>query len=149
MNEREPAALSSRDRSGGRDDSKRKDENDERKTADAPVAFADPEGEGENLVVQLIDEPELRSGQAATLQMRLTRPGHSRRQPVANAVILVKMLGTTFRPQSLSVVTDDRGLAVVSTVLPEFQGGRAAILVKAESNGETAELRRIILPADS
>jgi len=105
-------------------------------------AIADDEG----LVVRLIDERELRGGQAVTLRLRVTRDG---RNAVSGAPIIVKLLGTSFAPQKTQSVTDEQGIATVSLKLPEFDAGRAAILVQCEDQGEVAELRRIILPANS
>ena len=105
-------------------------------------AIADDEG----LVVRLIDERELRGGQAVTLRLRVTRDG---RNVVSGAPLTLKILGTSFAPQKTQSVTDEQGIAAVSLKLPEFDAGRAAILVQCEDQGEVAELRRIILPANS
>ena len=102
--------------------------------------------EDEGLVVRLIDERELRGGQAVTLKLRVTRNGRS---AVSGASITVKSLGTIFAPQRTQSVTDEQGIASVSLQLPEFEAGRAAILVQCEDQGEVAELRRIILPGNS
>jgi hypothetical protein len=45
--------------------------------------------------------------------------------------------------------TNPQGVAAIPILLPSFQGGRAAVLIQAHIDGETAELRRIILPDKS
>ncbi len=100
----------------------------------------------EGLAVRLIDEKELRGGEAITLRVKVTRAG---RALITGATVTVKTLGTTFSPQTTGSMTDERGLATFSMALPDFKGGRAAILIQCEDSGEVAELRRIILPAAS
>ena len=113
---------------------------------DERVADIEPISEGRGLVVRLIDEREFRGGQAVTLRLRVTRDD---RDDVSGAPITVKLLGTSFAPQTTRALTDEHGIAAVSLTLPHFEVGRAAILVQCEDNGELAELRRIILPVNS
>jgi hypothetical protein len=103
----------------------------------------------DGLVVRLIEERGLRGGQTVDLHLLVTRAGRAGREPAPRVPVIVKVLGTTFAPQTNFSTTDDRGMAAISISLPDFKGGRAAILVQAESDGETAELRRIIFPSKS
>lgn len=98
------------------------------------------------LSVDLVNEQVFHGGETVTLRLLVSRPGEGARQRAA-ARVKIKTLGSTFSPQSVTTSTDERGVAEVTMKLPEFQAGRAAVLVTAESHGETAELRRIILPA--
>ena len=116
------------------------------KAKDERVADIEPISEGRGLVVRLIDEREFRGGQAVMLRLRVTRDD---RDDVRGAPITVKLLGTSFAPQTTRALTDEHGIAAVSLTLPHFEVGRAAILVQCEDNGELAELRRIILPVNS
>ena len=119
---------------------------EELEETDDSVPDFEPAADDEGLVVRFIDEKELRGGQAVTLRLRVTRDG---RNAVSGAPITVKTLGTSFAPQTMQSVTDEQGIAAISLKLPEFEVGRAAILVQCENDGELAELRRIILPANS
>ena len=101
----------------------------------------------EGFTVKLIEEPDLRGGRSITLRVVVGRVADGRLDPIKAASLKVITLGTAFSPTSVSAVTDQNGLAEVSLSLPVFESGRAAILVKAEAGGETAELRRIILPS--
>ena len=99
------------------------------------------------LQVNLLEERELRGGQFATLRVRVSRGTHEEQDVVPDAHVVLKTLGTTFRPVSTFAKTDKDGIAIMFAALPKFFTGRGAILVRAESEGQKAELRRIILPA--
>jgi hypothetical protein len=47
-----------------------------------------------------------------------------------------------------SLKTESDGVASVSTEIPHFTSGRAAVLVRAVAKDQAAEFRRIIHPAD-
>lgn len=106
------------------------------------------EGKDENgLSVQLTESGELRGGTSVDLRLKVRRYGPNGRERVANARVTVKTIGTSFSPQSTFATTDTQGAALLRLSLPDFKSGRAAILVQAESDGEVAELRKIILPS--
>ena len=101
--------------------------------------------EGEELYLKLLDdEGDFRAGQLATIKIYVGR-GTFGRRAVAEASVTVKVLGTSFRPLILATRTDAEGVAVVRALLPQFNSGRAAILIRAtDALGGEAELRRII-----
>jgi len=103
----------------------------------------------EPLRVVLLDEEEFRGGESVTLRVLVSRAAAQRREPARKARIVVKTLGTNFRPTSTLATTNSQGIATIPILLPSFDSGRAAILVQAHTDGETAELRRIILPVKS
>jgi len=111
-----------------------------------PDVAAAPE-DREPFSLRLLDEPELRGGRSVVLQLLVTRFTNDTRAPAARARVLVRTLGTAFQPQTIETQTDAHGRASVSLSLPKFQKGRAAILIKVQGHGETAELRRIVLPS--
>jgi len=100
----------------------------------------------EMLRVNLLEERELRGGEFVTLRVRVSRGTLDVQAPVPDAHVVLKTLGTTFRPVSTFAKTDKDGIAIMFAALPKFTTGRGAILVRADYSGETAELRRIILP---
>jgi hypothetical protein len=112
-------------------------------------ALTGAENDQEPLRVILLEENELRSGRSVTLRVLVSRRGVQRREPARKARIAVKTLGTNFRPSSTLASTNAQGIAMVPILLPTFESGRAAVLIQAHVDGETAELRRIILPAKS
>lgn len=129
-------------------------EPDKADTPDIPVKKAGPENyvkltsgaEQDALQIALVDDPTLRGGESVSLRVLVSSPGQNAREPVARAGVTLKILGSTFRPESRTAKTDKSGIALFSVSLPRFEAGRAAILIRVEFDGETAELRRIILP---
>jgi hypothetical protein len=103
----------------------------------------------EPLRVILLDDTELKSGESVTLRVLVSRAGPGRRQPARKARVVVKVLGSNFRPTSTLATTNAQGTAMIPILLPSFEGGRAAVLVQAHIDGETCEVRRIILPAQA
>lgn len=103
----------------------------------------------DRLKVILLDETELIAGNSVTLRVLVSRAAPNRRQPAHKARLVVKVLGSTFRPTSTMATTNRLGIATIPILLPPFKTGRAAVLIQARIDGETAELRRIILPVES
>ncbi len=110
-----------------------------------PISVA-PDADGP-LRVALLEERELRAGDFVTLRVQVSRASSDGDAPVPRARVVLKTLGTSFRPASTFSITDKNGMALIFASLPEFDSGRAAILLRAEVDGETAELRRVVLPA--
>ncbi len=101
----------------------------------------------EGLVITLLDDEEFYSGHGYTLRVHLRNHVRGEEKPLANAAVSVKILGTTFRPLIYSVKTEIDGVATVATQIPHFTSGRAAVLIRAVTKDQAAELRRIIHPA--
>ncbi len=102
--------------------------------------------ETESLSVRLLDEPEFVGGRSVVLKVLVDRKAHYARTPAGHVKVTVRTLGTAFAPNKMQTSTDSSGLAVVSLSLPDFQTGRAAILIRAEDDkGHSAELRRIVV----
>jgi hypothetical protein len=110
-----------------------------------PISLA-PEVDG-SLRVALLEERELRAGDFVTLRVRVSRASPDGEAPVPRARVVLKTLGTSFKPASTFSISDKHGVALIFAALPAFDTGRAAILLRAEADGETAELRRVVLPA--
>jgi hypothetical protein len=99
------------------------------------------------LVLSLLGEDEFRAGEYFTIRVLVEDGVGGGQKPITGVSVSVKILGTTFRPQIYSVRTEKDGVAAVSTTMPTFTSGRAAVLIRAVANGETTELRRVIHPA--
>lgn len=112
-----------------------------------PDRFAISDEAEDALAIKLMDDKELRAGESITLRISVSRAAPEGRQPVAQASITVKILGSNFPPASTFSTTDSNGRSSISMALPPFSSGRAAILIRAEADGEVAELRRIIQPS--
>jgi len=102
----------------------------------------------DGLYITLLDDEEFYSGQRYTLRVLITNRVAGDEKPLANVSVSVKVLGTTFRPLIYTLKTESDGVASISTEMPQFTSGRAAVLVRAVTKDEAAELRRIIHPAE-
>ena len=108
-----------------------------------PVEEVLPDG----LNITMLDDEEFYAAQAYTLRVLITNRAKGEENPMANAAVSIKILGTTFRPLIYALKTESDGVATVATQIPEFSSGRAAVLVRAVVKDQAAELRRIIHPA--
>jgi len=102
----------------------------------------------EGLFIELLDDEEFYSGQRYTLRVLVNNRVNGDEKPLANVAVSVKVLGTTFRPLIYTLKTESDGVASLTTDIPQFNSGRAAVLVRAVTKDQAAELRRIIHPAD-
>jgi hypothetical protein len=96
----------------------------------------------DKLKIELIGESAFIGGEQVKISM-IVRRGNADKG-LRRAQILVKIIGSAFRPYIYHAKTDSSGVATVHLQLPHFRSGRAAILIKAMSEGEQTELRRII-----
>jgi hypothetical protein len=95
------------------------------------------------LCLEFINETRFKAGERKSVTFMVSRG--TERKVVGNAQILVKIIGTNFRPKIFHSTTDMNGLAQLDLEMPDFSGGRAAFLVRASNAGEEIELRRVIL----
>ena len=100
----------------------------------------------EGLQILLLNDAEFNSGEVRTLRVLVVNRKGADEKPMFNIAVSIKILGTTFRPLIYSIKTDREGVASVTTQIPHFTSGRAAVLVRAVAKDEAAELRRIIHP---
>jgi hypothetical protein len=98
------------------------------------------------IVITLLDDEEFYSGSTHTLRVLVTNRSGAHEKPLGSVPVSIKILGTTFRPLLYSVKTEKDGVAIVSTEIPEFTSGRAAVLIRAVMKDQATELRRIIHP---
>lgn len=101
----------------------------------------------EGLQILLLNDAEFNSGEVRTLRVLVVNRSGAEEEPLHNITVSIKVLGTTFRPLIYSLKTDREGVASVTTQIPRFTSGRAAVLVRAVAKDEAAELRRVIHPS--
>ena len=108
------------------------------------VVVEEPEELSDEIYLSLLDdEGEFRAGQLVTVKIYVGRGAYGQR-PVGEAGLTVKVLGTSFRPIIVTTTTDEHGVGVVRALLPRFNSGRAAIIIRAVADEHSAEMRRII-----
>ena len=98
-----------------------------------------------NLKIELLSEVIFRSGERKTISILVFRG--NRETGLSGAQVIVKVIGTSFRPLIFHAKTDSNGVATVHLQLPQFKAGRAAVLIRAMSENEETELRRVIEPS--
>ena len=98
----------------------------------------------ENLKLELLGDNKFKGGESVTFRIMVCRG--TARKVIIGAQIMIKVLGSTFRPVILHAKTDSNGLANIHLQLPHFRSGRSALLVRAIADGEEMELRRVISP---
>ena len=94
------------------------------------------------LSLELLGDSKFRGGDKRSVSVMICRG--TERKVVAGAQIMVKVLGSSFRPVIFHARSDNNGLAKVHLQMPHFSAGRAAILIRALSDGEEVELRRLV-----
>ena len=98
---------------------------------------------GDSIHLVLVDEKIYHGGDHVNLRVRVEN-GINQKQIIQGADVLVKILGSTFRPLIYQTKTAVDGIAAVRTDLPHFRSGRAAILIRVTVGDIEGELRRII-----
>jgi hypothetical protein len=78
------------------------------------------------LSIELLGEAKFKGGERKTVTFHRL-PGNDRKV-VIPAKVMVKILGSSFRPLIFHASTDENGLAKVNLQLPNFNSGRAALL---------------------
>ncbi|CAN5468256.1 hypothetical protein BH10ACI3_BH10ACI3_20430 [soil metagenome] len=96
------------------------------------------------LCMELLGETRFRGGERKTVMIMICRG--TERKVIPNAQIMIKVLGSSFRPVIFHAKSDANGLAKMHLQLPHFNAGRAALLVRAMTDGEEIELRRVVTP---
>jgi len=113
---------------------------------DAVEAISDLAGtdrpESYKLSVDIIGETRFKGGERKDVYVMVCRG--SSRKVVPRAEVMVKVLGSSFRPVICHAVTDDNGLATINLKIPPFQSGRATVIARAISEGEEVEIRQAV-----
>jgi len=94
------------------------------------------------LTIELLGDSRFRGGENKTVTLMVCRG--TGRKVIGEAQIMVKILGSNFRPVIFHARTDLNGIATVDLQFPTFSEGRAALLVRATAEGEEVEFRRIV-----
>ncbi len=94
------------------------------------------------LKIKLLNDESFKGGDRKTICILVNRGDAGR--GLSGAQVMVKILGSSFRPLIFHAKTDAGGVATVHLQVPHFKSGRAALLIKAMSEGEETDLRRIV-----
>jgi hypothetical protein len=95
----------------------------------------------ERLQLRLLGRSEFVAGDTIHLQVQATRgSGH----PIEGASVVVKVIGTAFKPQIFPSRTPADGVASFTITLPTFTAGSAAVVVQASSKYGDGEIKHLI-----
>jgi hypothetical protein len=95
----------------------------------------------EKLRLRLLGRSDFLAGDNVLLQVQATRGSG---QPIENASVVAKVIGTAFKPQIHATRTDREGIASFNLVLPTFTAGSAAVVVQASSKYGDGEIKHLI-----
>ncbi len=98
------------------------------------------------LKLEILGETKFKGGDRRTVNIMVCRG--TERKVVSDAQIMIKVLGSAFRPVIFHARSDANGLAKVHLQLPQFSAGRAALLVRVIAGGEEVEIRRLVTPGN-
>lgn len=98
--------------------------------------------EGDKPEIELLGNPSFFAGETIALQVRVTAGPQPRL--LTNIPVVVKILGTAFKPQVHSTVTGADGVAVFTITLPQFAAGSAALVIQATSEIGETEVKQLI-----
>lgn len=114
--------------------------------SDAVAVVTDLSGQtrptNQKLDIDLVGDQSFRGGDRRTITLMVCRG--TERRVVADAQIVIKILGSAFRPIIFHSRSDQNGLAKVHLEIPKFKAGRAALFVRVISDGDEVEVRRAI-----
>jgi hypothetical protein len=96
----------------------------------------------DNLLLEILGSDTFIGGDKRAVMVMLCRG--SGRKVISGAQVMVKLLGSAFRPIIFHSTTDQNGIANVSVEVPHFNSGRAVLLVRATTGREQIELRRAV-----
>lgn len=104
--------------------------------------YLQTESKEEKPEIRLLGNTNFFAGETVVLQVEVTRG--ATRTPLASTPVLVKILGTAFKPQTHSMLTGDDGIAMTTITLPNFSAGSAAIVVQTSTDAGEAEIKQLI-----
>lgn len=115
-------------------------------SGEAVEIIADYEGResvvGAKLKIKLLTDEIFKGGDRKTICVLVNRGNTDK--GLSGVQVMIKILGSSFRPLIFHAKTDNNGVATVHLQVPQFKSGRAALLIRAMSEGEEIDLRRVI-----
>ncbi|MEL7060652.1 MAG: hypothetical protein AAGN46_11545 [Acidobacteriota bacterium] len=107
------------------------------------LEYLTSEAEQEQLLLVMVEEPEIRPGEPTELPLRTSSSRSG--QPIAGAKVSVKMISTFGGPKTLGVgETDGEGALRLPLQVPVVDRGTAALIISASSSIGQAELKHLL-----
>ncbi len=103
--------------------------------------YLQTDAQEEKLEISLRGNKEFYSGESILLQIEVSRAGA---KVLPSIPVIVKVIGTAFKPQVYSGRTGPDGVAIMPVALPQFTAGSAAIVIQSSSDLGEAEIKYLI-----
>lgn len=96
-------------------------------------------GAPRNLKIDVVAGTEIVSGQPSVMRV-YTKDADSGKS-IPHCKVTIKVIGMTFRPVIHTGHTDDDGVFTLNIVIPDFTTGQAAVIIQAQSDFGSDELK--------
>lgn len=103
--------------------------------------YLQTDAQEEKIEINLKGAKDFYAGDSVVLQIELSRAGVKH---LANLPVIVKVIGTAFKPLIYSGRTGPDGVAIMPVSLPNFTAGSAAIVIQSSSELGEAEIKHLI-----
>ncbi|MBK7992717.1 MAG: hypothetical protein IPK14_04685 [Blastocatellia bacterium] len=103
--------------------------------------YLQTDSQEEKVEINLRGAKDFYAGEAVLLQVEVSL---ANMQALANIPVIVKVIGTAFKPQIYSGRTGPDGVAIMPVTLPQFTAGSAAIVIQSTSDYGEAEVKHLI-----
>jgi len=103
--------------------------------------YLQTDSQEEKVEINLRGAKDFYAGESVLLQVEVSL---ANMQALANIPVIVKVIGTAFKPQIYSGRTGPDGVAIMPVNLPQFTAGSAAIVIQSTSDYGEAEVKHLI-----
>lgn len=103
--------------------------------------YLQTDSQEEKVEINLRGTKDFYAGESVLLQVEVSL---ANMQALANIPVIVKVIGTAFKPQIYSGRTGPDGVAIMPVNLPQFAAGSAAIVIQSTSDYGEAEVKHLI-----
>lgn len=103
--------------------------------------YLQTDSQEEKVEITLRGAKDFYAGESVLLQVEVSL---ANMQALANIPVIVKVIGTAFKPQIYSGRTGPDGIAIMPVNLPQFTAGSAAIVIQSTSDYGEAEVKHLI-----
>ncbi|MFY9227103.1 MAG: hypothetical protein WAQ98_30820 [Blastocatellia bacterium] len=103
--------------------------------------YLQTDSQEEKVEINLRGAKDFYAGESVLLQVEVSL---ANMQALANIPVIVKVIGTAFKPQIYSGRTGPDGVAIMPVSLPQFTAGSAAIVIQSTSDYGEAEVKHLI-----
>lgn len=101
--------------------------------------YVDRKAQPKKLKIEVVSGSEIVSGQPAVVRIHTLDAVTG--APLEGSKVVIKVIGTSFRPAVYTGRTDKNGVYTLNVIIPEFHTGHAAIMIEASSSHGSDEIK--------